>query len=630
MSFKTQYFIKKRLSVLTIPIVFIFCLLSVRLFFVQIVNGEKLSAKALDQWTRDLPLTAKRGDIFDREGRLLASSQTVYNVYVRPNEVKDKRSVAKILASILLLDEEKLFEKINKKVSEITVKTKISKETMLEIKKQINQGVYFSQNILRYYPYPGIMSQLLGFTSGDNLGQTGIEAYYDTYLKGTDGYQLTKTDLVGRALDDNIYYVNSIDGMDVNLTIDYYIQALAENAVASAVEKYLAKSSTCIIMDPNNGEILALAQAPGFDLNNVPRDNVTELFSKMKCYAVSNVYEPGSTFKTVTAAIGLETGAFTPEYAFYCPGYRLIDGQKIKCWKTIGHGSLHYGQGITYSCNCLFMDIATKVGAEKMYDWFGRFGLNVKSGIDVYGEATSLMIKKENVKTVDIARMGFGQAIAITPIELIRAVSAVINGGNLVTPHLLKSIFNGDKTIRNENLPMQTGIISETTSSLMRKYLESVVTDGSGKAAGVNGYSIGGKTGTAQKYENGSIARGKYVSSFIGFTSVDNPKYVCLMIVDEPQGYLYYGSLVAAPYVGEIFKSLFAYENITPENAQEEKYSVMPDVVGLSASAAAALLKKQGITYEVEGSGGKVIYQFPSFEAQINTKTVAFIKLSDE
>lgn len=623
----SQFSVKKRLLTITMLVTFIFVVLIFRLLFLTVIDSKDLQAKALDQWTRDVPTTATRGNIFDSNGLVLATTKTQYTVYLRPNSVVNKEKTAKVLADVLSVDYEKLYSKLTKKgVSEITVAKKVTKEQVNSIKQEEVTGVYFSQDISRVYPYGDFMTQILGFTNIDSVGQSGLESYYDKYLKGQNGYQLTETDLVGRELNGVINYVPPISGLNVTLSVDYYIQALAEKSVKDAMVTYNAKTATCVVMNPKTGAVYALAQSPSFDLNNIPRDNVAELFSSMKSTAISNVYEPGSTFKILTSAIGLETGKFTDSYCFYCGGFRMVDGQRIKCWKTIGHGSQKFGEGINNSCNCLFMDIATTVGVNTMYDYFTKFGLNRKTGIDMVGESSGLLINQANVKNVDIARMGFGQAIAVTPIELLTAVSCVINGGTMITPYLLENVKDNDGRIVYMHADT-TGerVISENTSSSMRKYLQSVVDIGSGKNAKVEGYSIGGKTGTAQKYENGSIAQGKYVSSFIGFTSADNPEYLCLMIVDEPQGYIYYGSMVAAPYVGDIFKNIYEYKKISPTTLfVDPKYSLMPYVVGLSAHDAAKLLEKSGITYEIQGEGN-ITYQMPAPNEQVSSNSVAII-----
>lgn len=626
MGLKSQFVVHKRLLALFMLIAFIFVTLFFRLFYIQIIQGRELQARALDQWTRDIPSVAKRGVIYDTNGIILADTTTQYTVYVRPVSVIDKEYTANVLATVLNLDRDKLLAKIVKGgVSEITVKKQVTKQEMQAIINAEPEGVYFSEDIKRYYPYSDFLTQILGFTNYDGLGQAGIESYYNHYLTGINGYQLTETDLIGNALNNNILYMPSIDGLNINLTIDYYIQALSESAVRDAVERYSAKSASCIVMNINTGEILSLAQAPSFDLNNVPRDNVVELFSNMKSYAISNVYEPGSTFKIITAAIGLETGIFTDSYNLYCPGYRLIDGQRIRCWRTTGHGSQDFGDGINNSCNCLFMDIATAVGTDTMYDYYNKFGLMTKTGIDMSGEASGLLIKQELVKNVDIARMGFGQAIAITPIELLVSSAAVINGGNMVTPYILNTVTDKNGKVILKNQPkIVSNIISAKTSREMRVYLESVVVDGSGKKAFINGYNIGGKTGTAQKYENGIIAQGKYLSSFIGFFD----EYIAIMLVDEPQGYLYYGSMVAAPYIKDIFEGIINYKNIPPSTTMEEiVYYDMPYLIGMTTSEASVALKRAGIVYESEGVG-IVQYQFPAPDTKITKKTVAFISLS--
>lgn len=623
----SQFSVKKRLLTIIMLVTFIFVVLIFRLLFLTVIDSKELQAKALDQWTRDVPTTATRGNIYDSNGLVLATTKTQYTVYLRPNSVVDKEKTAKVLADVLSVDYEKLYSKLTKKgVSEITVAKKVTKEQVNSIKQEEVTGVYFSQDISRVYPYGDFMTQILGFTNIDSVGQSGLESYYDKYLKGQNGYQLTETDLVGRELNGVINYVPPISGLNVTLSVDYYIQALAEKSVKDAMVTYNAKTATCVVMNPKTGAVYALAQSPSFDLNNIPRDNVAELFSSMKSTAISNVYEPGSTFKILTSAIGLETGKFTDSYCFYCGGFRMVDGQRIKCWKTIGHGSQKFGEGINNSCNCLFMDIATTVGVNTMYDYFTKFGLNRKTGIDMVGESSGLLINQANVKNVDIARMGFGQAIAVTPIELLTAVSCVINGGTMITPYLLENVKDNDgRIVYTHEDTTGARVISENTSSSMRKYLQSVVDIGSGKNAKVEGYSIGGKTGTAQKYENGSIAQGKYVSSFIGFTSADNPEYLCLMIVDEPQGYIYYGSMVAAPYVGDIFKNIYEYKKISPTTLiVDPKYSLMPYVVGLSAYDAAKLLEKSGITYEIQGEGN-ITYQMPAPNEQVSSNSVAII-----
>ena len=448
-----------------------FAALTARLIYVEVVNGPKLQARALEQWYRDVPLQGERGAIYDATGRLLADSRTVYTVYVRPVSVTNKEETASILSSALGLDYEVLLSKLNSRVSEITVKKNVEKDVMLAIASSAATGVYGSQSIKRIYPYGNYLTQILGFTNVDGEGQTGIEKYYDQYLRGRDGYVLTATDLIGRELENaETYYVPGSQGATTYLTVDGHIQSFAESAVEQAMLTYQPKGASCIVMNVNTGAILAMAQRPSFDLNEVPRDNVAELLQNSKSSLISGVFEPGSTFKIITSAIGLDTGAISRDHAVYCPGYRMVDGQRIKCWRTIGHGSQTFDEGVQNSCNCLFMDAALAIGTDTFYDRIRAFGLTSKTGVDMSGEASGLTIPQESVKTVDLARMGFGQAIAVTPLELVRAAAAVVNGGKLVTPYLVDRIVGMDGSELYRAFPATSGgVISAETSAAMRE-----------------------------------------------------------------------------------------------------------------------------------------------------------------
>ncbi len=537
----------------------------------MIVNSKSLQAKATSQWLRSVPTEAPRGDILDRNGEILASTATRYNVYVRPNAVTDKEGVAKLISEVFGYDYDKTLAKISKSASEITVATKATKEDLNALYDSGLGGIYYAEDNLRYYPYGDFMTQVLGFTGADGNGQTGIESYYDKYLRGTDGKILTQTDLVGRELGGEDYYLPYVRGMNVKTTLDVTMQRIVEGAVEKAVSLYNPKRVACIVMNYENGEILSLAEYPSFDLNAVPRDDLETLFANSKSMLVSSVYEPGSTFKILTSAAALDSGAMNTSKRFYCSGYRVVDGKKIKCWRTKGHGSIDFAEGVEKSCNCVFMDCALAMGTDKFYSYLTAFGLKSKTGIDMTGETSGIFISADSVKNVDLARIGFGQAVAVTPIGMITAASAVMNGGYLVTPHLLSSIKDDTSGISTDGVfeIKKSGIISKETSDTMRELLERVVSKGSGKGAGVNGYRIAGKTGTAQKYENGSIARGKYISSFLGFSLEESAPYGVLMIVDEPQGSVYYGSLVAAPLVGDVFEGIFSYLD-TPKSTSED------------------------------------------------------------
>ena len=577
-----SYIPKKRLLASILLAVFLFTLIFAKLIHVMLVEGKSLQVKALDQWTRDLPNDAPRGQILDRNGVVLAGTATRYNLYVRPNSATDKEGLAQCLAEVFGYDKDKVLEKISKKVSEVTVATKVTKEQMSALFDMGFDGLYYSEDNFRYYPYGDFMTQVLGFTGADGNGQTGLEAYYDKYLTGINGYILTETDLVGREIEGGEnYYLPSISGLNLTTTLDSRVQEIVEGAVEKAVALYNPKAVACLVMDYTNGEIISLAEYPSFDLNNVPRDDLEKLFSSSKSMLVSSVYEPGSTFKILTAAAALDTGAMNTAKRFYCPGFRMVDGKRIRCWKTKGHGSIDFGEGVESSCNCVFMDSALAMGTDKFYTYLKNFGLRAKTGVDMTGETSGIFISQDLVKTVDLARIGFGQAVAVTPIGMMTACSAVVNGGKTVTPHLVKGFADekGNKIDDVFIIEEKNTVVSGDTSATMRELLSRVVSHGSGKGAGVNGYNIAGKTGTAQKYENGGIAQGKYISSFLGFSLEAGAPYGVLMIVDEPKGYVYYGSLVAAPLVGDIFRSVFDLFSLPKSNDFDVESSFNPDNV---------------------------------------------------
>ena len=629
----SQFQIKRRLFATILLITFIFLSVAGKLVYLQVIEGRDLQARALDQWTRDVPLGAVRGAILDCNGCVLAGCNTTYTLYVRPNAMSSVEQSADVISRALGKEFDEVLEKVSKKgVSEITVAKKVSKEQMREIQESGVDGVYFGREVERYYPYGEYLSQLLGFVGADGDGQAGLESYYNTYLRGQDGKELTETDLVGRELSSELAYLPATDGMHVKSTIDSTIQFFAENAVKSALLEYNAKSANAVVMHAKTGAILAIAQAPSFDPNSPDRSDVSGLFQKMKLNAISSVYEPGSTFKILTTSIALSLGVVSEKDRFYCAGGRVVDGKRIRCWKSIGHGSQTFAEGVQNSCNCVFMELAERIGAERMYEYFSLFGLTEKTGIDFLGETSSILLKKEQVKPVDAARIGFGQAIAITPMQLIRATAAAVNGGTLVTPYLMDSVIDKDGRTVIRNYPANgRSVLSEENSATVRKLLSNVVSLGSGKLAGVAGYSIGGKTGTAQKYEDGKIAAGKYVSSFIGFSTVEDPEYIVYFMVDEPVGYRYYGSLVAAPYVGQIFSKIFEYKEIAAtEESVPRTYFEMPNLIGLSAAEASRVAEKLGLRLEIGGSGGLVVAQYPEAGEVTSDRAVGLITLSQE
>lgn len=609
---------KKLLAVLLL-VVFLFLAIFIKLLFVMIVDGNELQVKAISQWMRDVPTEAPRGNILDKNGKLLASTATRYNIYVRPNSVADKDAMADLLSSVFGYDKAQILAKISKSASEVTVATGASKEQMLSLYSSGLGGIYYAEDNYRYYPYGDFMTQVLGFTGFDGNGQTGLEAYYDKYLTGINGAILSETDLIGRNLSGGSnYYVPAISGMNLVTTLDSGIQMIVDAAVRAAVEKYNPKGVYCLVMDYTNGDIVALSEYPSFDLNNIPRDDLESLFLYSKSTLISTVYEPGSTFKILTAAAALDAGVVSTSDRYYCTGSKVVDGKKIRCWKARGHGSIDFAEGVEQSCNCVFMDCALKLGTARFYDYLRKFGLASKTGVDMTGETSGIFISESTVKNVDLARVGFGQAVAVTPIGMLASASSVINDGFKITPHILSCVTNNynSEVIKNSVGSSSDRVISSSTSDVMRSLLKRVVEEGSGKGAYVAGYDIAGKTGTAQKYKDGVIAQGKYISSFLGFSMNEGAKYGVLFMVDEPEGYLYYGSLVAAPMVGEIFKGILNYLDIRPNYTGTEAEIIgepfaLPDFTGMSLNQAKHELSKLGLHIETDGEGGTVKAQYP-------------------
>ena len=556
-------------------IAFLFLFIIGRYFYVQILWRDWLVYKALDQWTREIPIVASRGIITDRNGRVLVENDTGYTIFARSNAVKEKADTAKSLAKILEKDEEILYNKLTTiKASEITVAKRIEKEKISSLAQLLLEGVYYSRDNLRSYPCGSSLCQVLGFTSSDNVGVTGIEKYYDELLKGKRGELLYETDLVGIELDGAVAaYLPAEDGYNIALTIDYGIQSVVESALQKVAETYNPTGAECIVVDPNTFEVLAMANYPAYDLNEIPRNDTAALNKLSRNKTVSDVYEPGSTFKILTAAMNIEeylkgnTNAYSTKHIFPSSRTRAVDGTTVKCWNNHANGK-HANQtladALNNSCNPCFTDIALSIGKTTFYEYLSAFGLGKRTGIDFNGEAYGLLMPQSAVRNCDLARIGFGQTIAVTPLQLALAAASVVNGGYYYTPRLVKKVYANDGYVYEENRPqLRARTVSEETSKILSSMLEGVVKEGSGKKAYIEGYKVGGKTGTAQKYENGRIAAGKYISSFVGFFPSDNPKYLALVIVDEPQG-AYYGSVVAAPCAGEIFEGIIALKNILP------------------------------------------------------------------
>ena len=624
----TLFSLQKRIKAILLVLLFVFCSLVVRLFVVQIINGKELQFKATDQWTRDLALTAPRGSFFDVTGDSLAVSYTTYDVYVRGREVKSPTHTASVLSQILELDLEGTLEKVSRKnVSEVLLKMQVDADIAEEIYKENLDGIYLTENVGRYYVYGDLFTQLLGFVSVDNAGQAGLEAYLNDYLTGKDGYSYVQSDLQGKEIGGSIrYYVGGISGDDVTLSVNSKIQIILEKILAQAYIDQQAKAVTGIVMQAKTGKILAISTKPSFDLNSPPRDNLEALFDQSKMTAVTDAYEPGSTFKILTLAAALEEGVTSLDDHFYCPGYRIVDGQRIRCWKTIGHGDQTLAEAFANSCNCCFMDLALRLGVDKFYEYMQRFGLGQKTGITISGESGGILMPKSQVKSVDLARMGFGHAIAVTPIQLLSIVAGITNGGIYHTPTVIENIKDttGDATYSPRVTEQR--LVSSQTSKSVNALLQKAENK-AGDFTFVEGYNVGGKTGTAQKYgENGQIAQGKYISSFIGTYPADEPEYLFMILVDEPSAGVYYGSLVAAPYGKTFFQELFSFYNLPKddESVVVEKV-VMPQVVGMSLANAVAQIKKAGLEYEIDGSGGVILRQLPPAGTILDKETTVLL-----
>ena len=565
--------LRKRLLAVSVAVAILFCFLGGRFFYVQIIWQEELNYRALDQWTRELPIVAQRGKITDRNGVVLADNTSAYTVFARSNAVKDKEAAAALLAQTLSVDQAAVYEKLTKKkASEVTIARRLGKEQIESLSALTVDGVYYSRDNVRTYPKGDALCQVLGFTSSDNVGATGLEKYYEKYLAGKNGELLYETDLVGIEIEGSVAtYLPAENGYNIELTIDYGIQEIVESALEKVVATSSPVSAECIVLDVNTFEILALASNPSYDLNDIPRNDIDLLNRLSRNHLVVDIYEPGSTFKIITSAANLEeylkgnTNAFSPNYVFPSSRTRSVDGTTVKCWSNHAngkHSNQTLSEALNNSCNPCFTDMALSLGKQTFYQYLSAFGFGKRTGIDYGGEAYGILMPQTAVRDCDLARIGFGQTIAVSGIQLACATASAINGGYYYTPHLVKRIYADDGyVLQKADTTVKNRTVSEEASAMLAQMLEGVVKEGSGKKAGVEGYRIGGKTGTAQKFQDGHIAAGKYVSSFVGFFPVDAPKYLALVIVDEPQG-AYYGSVVAAPCAGEIFQGIISLKNL--------------------------------------------------------------------
>jgi len=598
--------------------------LSARLFVLQVVRSAELVSRAVNQWTNESVISARRGPILDRNGNVLAISASAYTVSASPRQVSDPARFAAILAPILDMDEADIIKKVSDtSKGGVTIKRQVPREIALEIrtiaaehaKEDSNalSGLYLEEDSKRYYPMGAFAAQLLGLTTIDGVGQSGLEKSLDEYLAGTDGSIMTEIDGRGRSLGGgDAQYVPAQDGCTVSLTIDSSIQAFAEQAAREAMTVNRAKSVRVLVMDPKTGAILAMVMKPDYDPNDPPRDDVAYLTSLMRNTIISDAYEPGSTFKIITTAAALQTGVTRTSEGFYCSGSTTVDGSRIRCWGE-PHGAESMARALENSCNPVFVELGLRIGTQRFYDYLDLFGFGRKTGVDIPGEASGILIKEEKVKRVDMARIGFGQSVAVTPIQLLTAACAAVNGGTLVTPHVIGSIADpAGNTLFQAETQVRSTPISAETSAQMRTLLEGVVENGGGRNAYVEGYRIGGKTGTAQVYIDGVVSSQTHIGSFLGFAPMDDPQIAVLFIVDQAEKRPDYGSVTAAPFAQDILLKSLNSMGIWAEGATLQTDVEAPDVTGLSVGKAAKAISEAGLRYVLDGDGETVLDQLPA------------------
>ena len=571
---------RKKIAVLGLLLGLLLAGLSGRLGFLMLFRADYYGQIAQDLHERERSIKAARGRILDRNGTVIADNRTVCTISVIHNQIQDAQTVTKILSSLLELDPAQVQKKVEKRSSREIIRTNVSKELGDEIRNMGLAGVKVDEDYKRFYPYESLASRVLGFTGADNQGIIGLEVAYESYLKGTDGAILTVTNARGEELENAAERRReAIPGRDLVTSLDLNIQMYAEQLAYRVMEEKNARAVSILVMDPRDGTILAMVNAPEFDLNDpfTPDQNLKstvlqeeaathtnlsarekqDLLNRMwRNPAINDTYEPGSTFKIVTAAAGLEEGVVHLNDSFSCPGFRIVQDRKIRCHKVGGHGAETFLQGAMNSCNPVFIDVGQRLGVDAYYRYFTQFGLKGKTGIDLPGEASTIMHKKEKMGPVELATVSFGQSFQITPIQLATTVSSIINGGLRVTPHVAMCAQARDgSAVQTFSWKTKGRILSEETSKTMRYVLEQVVAEGSGKKAYVEGFSIGGKTATSEKLPR---SRKKYISSFLGFAPAQDPSVLALITIDEPQG-IYYGGTIAAPVIGELFQNILPY-----------------------------------------------------------------------
>ena len=608
---------------------FVLCLLIIiviRVFYIQVFDYQKLSTLAESLWSRELPIGADRGTIYDRNGKVLATNITTTSLVLIPNQIQNKEEVAQKLSEILKSDYEDMLNHVSKKTSIERVHPE-GRQLSYDIANQIDElgydGVYLVKESKRYYPYGNVLSHVLGYVGIDNQGLSGLELTYDDYLTGKNGAIKYFSDGKGNRLELSEVYEEPQDGIDLQLTIDLDIQLAAERELDNIVSKYNPEHALIVAMDPDTGEVLAMASRPNFDPNNY-QDYTTETINQN--LPIWMTYEPGSTFKIMTLATSLEEKTVNLfEDTYYDDGSVNVEGATIHCWKSGGHGAQTFLEVVENSCNPGFVELGQRLGTNTLMNYINNFGFGSKTGIDLNGESNGILFNVDKMGPVELATTAFGQGISVTPIQQVTAVSAAINGGSLYEPYLVKEMLEPEtnSVIYTKEPVMKRKVISEETSKLVRYALESVVANGSGRNAYIENYRVGGKTGTAQKVENGAYLDGNYILSFIGFMPADDPEIVVYVAIDHPQGVTQYGGVVAAPIAKSVLETAISVLDIEPSsegmekeyNWLDTKYVKLPEVTGLTVEEAKKGLK--GFSVEYSGEGDTIIYQSPSANTYI-------------
>lgn len=572
---KNKTYNKKKMLIVFLCALVVILGLTGRLVYLMVFDAEYYQEKAKSLHEREREIKAARGEIIDRNGTVLATNKTVCTISVIHSQIKEPERVIKELSSILGLEEETVRKRVEKVSSMERIKTNVEKEVGDKIRNLELDGVKVDEDFKRYYPFEELASKVLGFTGGDNQGIIGLEVGYENELKGQNGMILTTTDARGIELDGVAEdRIEPRAGNTLQISLDYNIQMYAQQMAEKVMEEKQAEKVAILLMNPKNGEILAMVNVPEFNLNEpfvlntegsenlTPEEKQDALNQMWRNGCINDTYEPGSTFKIITSSACLEEGVVKLDDRFHCPGYKMVEDRKIRCHKVGGHGSETFVQGIQNSCNPVFIEIGLRLGTDDFYKYFEQFGLMGETGVDLPGEASTIMHKKENVGQVELATMSFGQSFQVTPVQMAATVSSLINGGYRVTPHFGVQVLDAQgKKIETLHEGRGKRIVSEETSKTMQKLLESVVSEGSGKNAYVEGYSIGGKTATSQTLPRSA---NKYISSFIGFAPAQDPQILGMCVIYDPQG-IYYGGTIAAPVIGDIFENIFPYLGIEKE-----------------------------------------------------------------